>query len=215
MKKLCVCVFAFLSIFFQGYSQYTFVFLHKKSDSGQLPQDQLETLMAGHMENMKRLAKENKLLAAGPFGGGGGLFVLNTQKPEDAKEWLSTDPGIQANRWNVEMLPYKPRFGGICPVGENYEMTNYTFIRFIPVVSKFNASNFPEILKKHDDYLKQLSKNSDVVTEAAFGENEGGILIMKGEATQETFESDPGVAEGLLQLDIKKLFIAKGSFCEK
>lgn len=215
MKKSRILLFVLFSISFGGYSQYTFVFLHKKSDNEQLSKDQVDKIMKGHMENMERLAKENKLLAAGPFDGGGGLFILNTQKTAEAKEWLSTDPGIQSNRWNVEMLPYKPRYGGICPVGEKYEMTNYTFIRFTPMVSKFTASNYPEITEKHDAYLKQLVHTGNIVTEATFGANEGGVLIMKGEVDEKTFESDPGVQEGLLELDIKKLFIAKGSFCEE
>jgi uncharacterized protein YciI len=215
MKKSLILLFVLLSASFCGYGQYTFVFLHKKSDSEQLPKDQVEKIMKGHMENMERLAKEKKLLAAGPFDGGGGLFILDTQEPTEAKEWLSTDPGVQSNRWNIEMLPYKPRYGGVCPVGEKYEMTNYTFIRFTPVVSKFTTSTYPEIIEKHDAYLKRLVDAGNVVTEAIFGVNDGGILIMKGEVDDKTLQSDPGVQEGLLELDIKKLFIAKGSFCEK
>jgi hypothetical protein len=41
------------------------------------------------------------------------------------------------------------------------------------------------------------------------------VLVMKGEVKREVFESDPGVQEGLIDLTIKKLFIAKGSFCEQ
>lgn len=215
MKTLPFFLFILISTSHCLYGQYTFVFLHKKSDSEKLQKDQVEKIMEGHMDNMQRLAKENKLLAAGPFGGGGGLFILNTQKTEEAEEWLSTDPGIKANRWNVEMLPYKPRYGGICPVGEKYEMTNYTFIRFTPVVSKFTASNYPEIIERHDAFVKQLQNTGNVVTEAIFGENDGGIIVMKGEVDNKTFESDPGVKEGLLELDIKALFIARGSFCEQ
>ena len=32
---------------------------------------------------------------------------------------------------------------------------------------------------------------------------------------KEIIEADPGVQEALLQFDIKKLWVAKGAFCEK
>jgi hypothetical protein len=38
---------------------------------------------------------------------------------------------------------------------------------------------------------------------------------MKGDVQRAIFESDPGIQDGLLEMTIKKLYIAKGSFCEK
>jgi hypothetical protein len=38
---------------------------------------------------------------------------------------------------------------------------------------------------------------------------------MKSEIMQDAFKGDPGIKEGFLTAEIKKLFIAKGSFCEK
>jgi uncharacterized protein YciI len=215
MKKLLVfIILAFVSSAY-AQKQYTFVFLNKKSDAEKLTEEQSKKIMDGHMANINRLAKEGKLLAAGPFEGGGGIFVFSTTDVEEAKRWLSTDPGIQANRWNVEVLPYKPRVGGICAVGEQYEMTHYSFVRFNAIVSKFTASTYPQIIKKHDDYLKKLIDTGNVITEGIFGDHDGGILVMKGDVQREIFETDPGVQESLIELDIKKLYIAKGSFCEK
>ena len=218
MKK-SVTLLALVLCFCISYGQqksYVFVFLNKKSTQNQeLSKEEVDKLMQGHMANIERLAKEGKLLAAGPFEGGGGLFIMNTTSIDEAKEWIGTDPGIKANRWDVEVYPYQPRVGGICPVGEKYEMTNYSFIRFTAQVSKFTASTYPQIIKKHDDYLKQIVNTGNVVTEAIFGPNDGGILIMKGDVQRSVFENDPGVQEALIDLTIKKLYIAKGSFCEK
>ncbi len=195
-------------------STYTFVFLNKKPDAEKLTKDQSDKIMGGHMENIGKLAKEGKILAAGPFEGGGGIFVLSTTDIKEAEQWLSTDPGVQAKRWDVELLPYTPRQGGVCPVGEKYEMIMYSFVRFDAVVSKFTAATYPQIIKKHDDYLKKLVETGNVVTEGIFGPQDGCILIMKGDVDAEIFENDPGVQEGLIELNIKKLYIAKGSFCE-
>lgn len=216
MKLLPVLLFILLHTFAWGQAKtYSIVFLNKKADADQLPKDQIDKIMEGHLANIDRLAKEGKLLAAGPFEGGGGIFILNTTSTEEAQEMLSTDPGVQAKRWNIEILPYKPRIGSVCPVGEKYEMTSYQFVRYDAIVSKSTATNFPQILRKHDEYLKQLAGTGNIITEAVFGDHDGGILVMKGDLQKEVIEADPAVQEGLLELQFKKLWIAKGSFCEK
>lgn len=198
------------------YSQpYTFVFLNSKKDKQELPQEEVKKIMEGHLTNIQRLAKEKKLLVAGPFDGGGGIFIFNSTSVDSVATWLSADPGVQAKRWNIEILPYQPRIGGVCAVGESYEMITYTFVRFIAQVTKSTAGNYPEILRRHELYIKEkFLKNDSVITEGIFG-NDGGMLVLRGEISKEIFEADPGVQEALLQVDIKKLWIAKGSFCEK
>jgi uncharacterized protein YciI len=210
MKKILTCVLILSVLPLVTYGQYTFVFLHKKSDSEKIPEEQVKKIMEGHMANMERLHKEGKLLAAGPFEGGGGLFVLNTNNRSEAESWLSKDPGVQAKRWNIEILPYSPRYGGICPVGEKYEMTNYLFVRFTPVEGRFSAN----MIDDHDHYLKTLTEESNVITEGIFAEGAGGIIILKPESDT-SFKADPAIQQGALTTDVKKLFIAKGSFCEK
>lgn len=192
-----------------------FVFLNKREDRVELPEAEVKKIMEGHMANIERLAKEEKLVAAGPFDGGGGIFIFKSNSTEQVKGWLQTDPGVQANRWRVEVLPYFPHVGGACTVTEPYEMVTYQFIRFIPNIAKFNIQDAPRTLRKHDDYLKEIVKTGNVVTEATFGDDEGGILVMKGDLDQTVIETDPAVREGLLQVEIKKLWIAKGGLCEK
>jgi len=192
-----------------------FVFLNKRTDKTELPEAELKKIMDGHLANINRLAKEGKLISAGPFDGGGGIFIFKSKSVEQVKEWLQTDPGVQANRWRVEVLPYFPHVGGACAVGEQYEMVTYHFVRYIPHIAKFNIQDAPRTFKKHDDYLKEIIKTGNVVTEASFGDEEGGILIMKGDLDKAVIESDPAVREGLLQLEFQKLWIAKGGLCEQ
>ncbi len=192
-----------------------FVFLNKRTDKAELPEAEVKKIMEGHLANIERMAKEGKLVSAGPFDGGGGIFIFKSNSVEQVKEWLKTDPGIQANRWRVEVLPYYPRIGGACAVGEHYEMVTYHFVRYIPNIAKFNIQDAPRIFMMHDNYLKEIAKTGNVITEATFGDNEGGILIMKGNLEQEVIETDPAVRQGLLQIEIQKLWIAKGGLCEK
>lgn len=195
--------------------KYSIVFLNSKADAEKVDEATTKRLMEGHMANINRLAKEGKLLAAGPFEGGGGLFILNTPSLEQAQEWVATDPAVQANRWNIEVLAYTPRIGSVCPVSEPYEMVTYTFVRFNAIVEKHTASTYPNLIRQHDDYVKRVASASQVVTEATFGPNEGGILVVKGELAPDSFAADPGVQQGLLDVQLKKLYIAKTSFCEK
>jgi len=195
--------------------QHIFVFLNKKTDKTELPEEEVKKIMDGHMANINRLAKEGKLISAGPFDGGGGIFIFKSSSISQVREWLKTDPGVQASRWNVEVLSYYPRVGSVCSVKEPYQMVTYEFIRYVPSVTKDNMGRQSELYRKHDDYLKQLARHSNVITEASFGYEDGGMLVINGELTSEVIQNDPAVQQGLLVTEIQKLWIAKGAFCEK
>jgi len=189
-----------------------FRFPPQKSSADQLAKKQLDKIMEGHMANIGRLAKEGKLLAAGPFDGGGGIFILNTTSTDEARMWLSTDPGIQANRWDIEILPYTPRIGAVCIAKEPYEMVSYNFIRFVE--KSVLVENAEGILKQHHEFVLALKNSGNIISEGIF-ESGGSILIMKGEMNDNLFESDPAVQHGIISIERKKLWIAKGSFCEQ
>ena len=218
MKKLfCFTLLWIACISFAGAQgkSFVFMFLNKRTDQKELPKEQLDKLMEGHMANIKKMAVEGHLIAAGPFEGGGGIFIFNTTSKEDVGEWIKGDPAIQVNRWNLEMLLYTPRTGSACLAKEPIQMTMYSFVRYIPNIAKFNVQNAPELFSKHDDYLKEIKKNGSVIAEGSFGDNEGGILILKEEPDLNLLENDPAVREGLLEINQKKLYIARGAFCEK
>ena len=208
---LLVLLLNSVTICFSQSKTYSFVFLHKKSPAEQMPKEQLDKIMEGHLANIGRLAKEGKLIVAGPFDGGGGIFILNTTSTDEAKLWLSTDPGIQANRWDVEILLYTPRIGALCVAKEPYEMVTYHFFRFVETSTE--GKDAEGILKQHQEFVLGLKKRGNVVTEGIF-EPSGGILILKGELNDDPFVSDPAVQHGIISMDRKKLWIAKGSFCE-
>ena len=190
------------------------VFLHHKADKAELPKEQVDKIMEGHFANIKKMASEGKLLVAGPFEGGGGIFIFNSTSTDDVRGWLKDDPGVQNNRWNVELQPYRWRTGLPRLVKEPIQMTNYQFIRFTSYIAKFNVSDVPQLLKQHDDYLTELKKSGNVVAEGIFNETDGGILVIKGDLDKKVIESDPAVRDGLLLFDIKKWFVAKGAFGE-
>lgn len=215
--KILACALFCLFIKLSAHAQYNriFVFLNKRTDKAELPKEQADKLMEGHMANINRLAKEGKLVAAGPFDGGGGIFIFNSSSIEEVKRWLATDPGVQADRWKIEMLPFQFRLGKDMTLKEPYEMVSYQFIRYTPNIAKFNIQEVPELFVKHDDYLKEIKRTGNAIMEGIFSDTEGGVLVMKGDLDSAVIERDPAVQQGLLQFEIKKLWIAKGAFGEK
>lgn len=66
-------------------------------------------LQRAHMSNIKRLAKEGKLVIAGPFLDDGilrGIYIFNVKTVEEAKKLTETDPAIQAGSLVMELHPW-------------------------------------------------------------------------------------------------------------
>lgn len=213
MKKFITALLTTLTLYVFAQSKYTFVFLNKKPDGEKIEKSVLDKLMEGHMANINRLASEKKLLAAGPFDGGGGIFVFNTSLVDTVSKWMETDPAVRAKRWNIEILPYQPLIGGICPVGEKYEMISYQFIRFWPEIKKFSA-DAPQLIAQHQEHWKNHHTNNPLVTLASFGENDGDILISTLPVDETALLQDPAIVLGLIRFEKRIIWIAKGSFCE-
>ncbi len=82
-----------------GMKQYVMVILTTGPATG-VDKKTSDSLFAGHMSNMGVLAKDNRLIVAGPFGKNDlkyrGIFVFNTSSIDDAKTWVATDPAVKA-----------------------------------------------------------------------------------------------------------------------
>ena len=89
MHKLLTAVFLFASICaFGSYDTKVFVFLNSKLDKAKISEDSATVLQKLHRANISKMVKEKKMIVAGPFEGGGGIFILNTDNVLEAKEWL-------------------------------------------------------------------------------------------------------------------------------
>lgn len=76
-------------------------------------------LLKGHMDNIGRLAKEGKLILAGPLaeaGDAAGIFVFDTASIDEARAWCNSDPAIHAGRFQVKLWRWYSAKGiGILP----------------------------------------------------------------------------------------------------
>lgn len=69
-----------------------------------------DSLFAGHMNNINQLAKEGKLVVAGPFGKNDisyrGVFVFNTASVDETKSMVATDPAVKAGVFDAIYVPW-------------------------------------------------------------------------------------------------------------
>ncbi len=82
-----------------------FVFILLKSGTKTFEKAERDRLIAGHMENIGRLAKAGKLVLAGPFGENDairGLYVFDVRTKEEAQKLVITDPAVSAGVFDVE-----------------------------------------------------------------------------------------------------------------
>jgi len=91
-----------------GMKKYVMAFLKRGPNR---PKDAAEakTIQAGHMANIGRMAKEGKLVVAGPFMDNGelrGIYVFNVESVAEAEELTKTDPAIQAGTLVMELHPW-------------------------------------------------------------------------------------------------------------
>lgn len=93
-----------------GMRAYVLAILKTGPQDGEITgKDERAALFAGHFSNMSRLADEGHLVLAGPLGGEDGrrgLFILNTPDIEVAREWVATDPTIEAGIFTVDFSKY-------------------------------------------------------------------------------------------------------------
>jgi uncharacterized protein YciI len=90
-----------------GMKMYVLVILKTGTNTSET-KAKTDSLFAGHMANMGKLVKENKLIVAGPLGKNDknyrGIFILNTKSIEEAKAILATDPAVNAKLLDAEIM---------------------------------------------------------------------------------------------------------------
>lgn len=86
--------------------RYFFVELITNPDRAELPKAQVDSIQAAHMANIGKMVEEKKLMLAGPFEGGGGIFILKVDSMEAAEKLTARDPAIKAGRLLSKIRPW-------------------------------------------------------------------------------------------------------------
>ena len=191
----------------QEYS-HVFVFLNSKPDKEKISDELAEELQSKHMASIGQLVQEGKMSVAGPFNGGGGIFILTTNSINTAKEWLQNDPAIRAKRWDLELYPIAFEQGGACLAEPPYEMVTYKFARieYINDIANYKTNNSAA------DLWQTVDKQDSIIMAGRFPQSDGGIIVYRGDEPEKFLED---LSNELVQITKKDLWVAKGSFCEK
>lgn len=92
-----------------GMKKYVFCLL-KSGTNTTVSKEESKKLFEGHMANINKLAKEGKLIVAGPFMKNDrnyrGIYIFNVETIEEAKTLVATDPAIKANLLEAELTPW-------------------------------------------------------------------------------------------------------------
>ncbi|MBS1772653.1 MAG: hypothetical protein JST82_07330 [Bacteroidetes bacterium] len=90
--------------------QYYFVMLTKGARRNEITDTAIiNKIQQGHLANIGRLAKEGKILVAGPFGDDSnwrGIFIFDCETVEEVEKLLQSDPAVSAGRLDYEIHPW-------------------------------------------------------------------------------------------------------------
>jgi uncharacterized protein YciI len=212
---LLLLMFLFLQSSF-GNNNYYFVFLNTNPEKEELSKEQIEDLQNKHLANIDSLYQIGKLVAAGPFEGGGGLFILVAPSLDSAKNILQSDPAISANRFNIELFEFNFHIGQTCSIEEPFEMTSYHFIRYYKGIVDLDQNSYDNLYIKHLNLYKNYKDS--ILLDGRFEKNDGFIQIINMSDTEkikDLIKQDSLVNQNYYYSEIKKLWIAKGTFCNK
>jgi len=92
-----------------GMKPYVLVIL-KTGENTTASKEETNQAFAGHMENIQRLVKEEKLIVAGPLGKNDhtyrGIFILDVPTIEEAKILVQTDPAVKEKLLAFELFQW-------------------------------------------------------------------------------------------------------------
>jgi len=93
---------------FRGMRQYVMVFL-KKGPTTIADTAKRSALQRAHLDNIGKLAKEGKLILAGPFMDNTelrGIYLFAVNSLEEAQQLANTDPAVVAGTLIMELHPW-------------------------------------------------------------------------------------------------------------
>ncbi len=98
--------------------EYYICFLYRGEQANNIPEDELETIQAGHLAHINNLAEEGKVAIAGPMGMDEdlrGIIIFHTKSKEEAENLQAQDPAIKAGRLRMEIYPWWAAQGSKLP----------------------------------------------------------------------------------------------------
>jgi uncharacterized protein YciI len=185
------------------------VFLHSNPGKAEISTDSVQALQKAHIENIEKLSASGDLIAAGPFEGGGGLFVILARDTLELERILASDPAIRAGRFIIEYSPVKEFAGSVCGVDFLYTMEIYDFVRI----------SFPEeVTNRKIKAVKREFNNvpAKILWGARFSKYPDIIMVLhspENSLTESQLRNLPSLSGSTTRINVSRLYIAKETFC--
>ncbi len=190
-----------------------------------------DSIQAGHMANIGRMAQLGALIAAGPFENGGemrGVFVF-APDAIGLDSLLASDPAIASGRLECRLFPwiappgmgeeYKQRAEAAGKRGEGAPDSMVTFgWVLLQRGPRYDSSPSPAVtrlLEKHRAHTEELRASGRLVYSGAI-EGTGdlrGVLVMQGDSAEvaRAVAADPAVKAGRFAPRILRWWTAWGT----
>jgi hypothetical protein len=139
------------------------------------------------------------------------LSACSEQQKSEYFVFLNTNPD-KADLSEVEVLPLSFIKGSICPWWQPVDMGTYAFFRYSQ-----GTNNNAERLQDHFNQLSVLEDEPRVLIQADFDDAGSGMLILDQPLSDNWIEKvvdNQAIQEGVIEVDIKNLLIARGTFCD-
>jgi len=200
------------------YFFYQLVLLLRPANRPQIDQAAAEKLQEAHMANIRKLAKEGKLVLAGPFLDDGplrGIFVLKTQSLSEATEWSHTDPTVQSGRLAPEIHTWIQTTSTFSMPPESNPMENYAVVLYVKSDNFHWPNGSDPTAQRHLEYIQSQRDSGKLAAGAPFRDGLGSSaeLLIFATSTEEASQivaQDPWVVAGTVKPEVHPWMTQKG-----
>lgn len=194
-------------------AQLYFVLLKRPPNVPQLSKEEGEKLQEAHLANIRKLAGEHKLLAAGPFLDNTalrGIFVFRAESQEQVQEWVKTDPMVKANHLAMEVYgPWQADQNLIHDPGATQKMEQYTLV-LLKQGEKWNpnAPDLAGVMKRQETFSKELIAKGSLAIGGLFPASVPGglrgvaIYRVSADEASKLANEDPLVTSELIKPEV-------------
>ena len=186
-----------------------------------------DSIQAGHMANIRRMAALGALIGAGPFQGDGamrGVFIFRDLPPDSIRKLCADDPAIRSGRLALELHPWMAPAG----IGDAYRerakqrpdkpdsmiAMPLVFLRAGKRSAAIDSTRRVALQRQHLDGIMGMLLSGELLSAGPFldrGEIAGiGVFSTDSASAAARFENDPLVRAGELSVDTRVWWTAWG-----
>jgi uncharacterized protein YciI len=225
MKSLLLLVFAFILFAPATFVaqpaehkmvQFQMAILKKGPNWDTTNEQDRNSILKQHLENVISLLDSGKAVIAGPFNDSshsGGIFILRAASAEEANAWVHADPSVKTGLMVAEMHPWwsEDIFKKAQTAPLKMETVYFGFLKRGPnrKAGDGNTPEVQELQKAHIANINRLAEMKKLVVAGPFGDDGDyrGIFVFRVASLKEAQDlaaTDPMIKIDRLRLDLHR-----------